>query len=100
MSGKKAKAERQAEVAATVEGDPQALFREQIALARMAGAVECGEKFLAHWDKAAGELREALGVTKAAARDAGARVDALQKAAAKANGAALPEPPKDEAAAA
>ena len=98
MSGKKAKAERQAEVAATA-ADPQAVFQAQMELVRLDGAVQGGEAVIAKLDEALGICREALGVTKSNRKAAAERVDALQKAAAKANGTVLPEPPKAEAAA-
>lgn len=81
MREKKAKHERKDEAAATVANDPQALFKGQLSLVRMDGAIEGCEAALKMIEVAFGQVREALGATKANRRALLAEVERLQKAA-------------------
>lgn len=81
MSGKKVKQERKDEAATAVAADPQALFKGQIALVRMDGAIEGAEVGVKVLEQGLKQLQEALGATKADRRKLFAEVERLQKAA-------------------
>lgn len=81
MSGKAAKAERQAEAAATVASDPKALWQAQVALIRLDGVIEGLEKSAGAMDATLSGIREAVGTAKAERRKLLAEVERMQKAA-------------------
>ena len=81
MSGKAKKQERKDEAKAIVQNDPNALYRSQLELVRLAGWVDGATAVLSGIEQGRNAGTEAIGVAKANLRTKQAEVEALTKAA-------------------